>query len=84
MYCYKTQLPSGLVKTPHSYVYQGIPNLKNFRAHFADGKTPIVLILDDLLSDLTDLSKEEETELSNLIIDYSRKQNIRCRQFVYI
>lgn len=77
MYCYKTQLPSGLVKTPNSYVYKGIPNLENFRKHFADGKTPVVLILDDLLSDLTSLTKEEEAEFSSLIIDYSRKENIR-------
>ena len=77
LYCYKTQLPNGLIKTPNSFVYQGIPNLKNFREHFANGKTPIVIVLDDLLSDLSSLSKDEETEISNLIIDYSRKLNIR-------
>ena len=83
VYCYKTQLPSGLIKTQNSFVYQGIPNLKNFREHYADGKTPIVLVFDDLLSDLTSLTKEEENEITNLIIDYSRKLNIRYKKYFF-
>ena len=77
VYCYKTQLPSGLVKTSNSFVYKEIPNLKKFREQYADGNRPIVLIFDDLISDLSSLTKEEESEISDLIIDYSRKLNIR-------
>jgi len=50
VYCYKTQLPEGLIRTANSYCYQGIPNLKNLRLEFAKDNKPLVLVLDDLLS----------------------------------
>lgn len=50
VYCYKSRLPDDLQKSSNSYVYQGIPNLKNLRLKLADGKSPLVLVFDDLLS----------------------------------
>jgi len=50
IYCYKTELPSGLLPGPNVYVYRGLPNLKNVRLQFAKEGHPVVIVFDDLLS----------------------------------
>ena len=50
IYCYKTELPQGVNTRPNIYTFKGIPNLKNVRLQFANGKSPLVIIFDDLLS----------------------------------
>ena len=50
VYCYKSQVPETLRPSSTTFTYQGIPNLKALRQKLADGDTPVVLVLDDLLS----------------------------------
>lgn len=52
VYCYKTQIPDSLQRTKNTFVYPGIPNLKNARLEFAKDNKPLVIVLDDLLSGL--------------------------------
>lgn len=69
-------MPETLRPSSSTFTFKGIPNLKALRQKLADGQTPVVLVLDDLLSDIESLPRDLEEEFSSLIYDYSRKQNI--------
>jgi hypothetical protein len=74
IYCYKNQPPRHLVGVV-TKIHQGLPNIEEVRNLDRQGR-PLVLVLDDLMGDLTQLTTEQQHQYTSLIIDVSRKEKI--------
>ncbi len=75
LYCYRAKPPQPLPGV-HVWVRQGLPELKEILSIDRRKHKNVVLVLEDLMSDISRLSGQQAYDYTNLIIEISRQQNI--------
>lgn len=76
IYCYKRKPPNNIRGNVAIKFHQGLPSLNAIRNIDRKGKKSLVLVLEDLLTDIGQLSGTIEQEYTDLVVEISRRENI--------
>jgi hypothetical protein len=76
IYCYKSKPPNNIQGNVTIKFHQGLPSLEAIRNIDRKGKQDLVLVLEDLLTDFSQLTGSTENDYTDLVVEISRRENI--------